>query len=76
MVESGDVHVPFALTGDSVTYYAGLVTGFGKRVIHGHSKPGSHYTYKASVSEHAEFTLDEKNFSKRHCRDAEHEVSL
>jgi hypothetical protein len=59
---STNVKIPFALTGEAVTYYSALVTGFGKQVIIGYVKPDSHFTYKASVSQHAEFTLDEKKF--------------
>lgn len=61
-MESGDVHIPHALTGEAVTYYSALVTDCGKRVVKGYLKPSSYFAYKASVAEHAEFTLDDKNF--------------
>jgi hypothetical protein len=61
-MESVNVKIPFALTGDAVTYYSDLVTGFGKQAMKRYSKPGSNFTYSASVSHHAEFTVDEKKF--------------
>ncbi len=60
--QSVGVNIPFALTGEAVTYYSDLVTGYGKQVMNRYSKPGSHFTYSASVSRHLEFTLDEKTF--------------
>lgn len=61
-IESLNVKIPFALTGDAVTYYSELITGYGKKVMNRYSKPGSNFSYSATVSQHAAFTLDEKTF--------------
>lgn len=60
--ESLNVKIPFALTGDAVTYYSDLITSYGKQVMNRYSKPGSSFTYSASVSQHTEFAIDEKTF--------------
>lgn len=60
--ETLGVKIPFAVTGAAVTYYTDLVTGFGKLAMKRYSKPSSNFAYNASVSQHAEYTIDEKTF--------------
>ncbi len=61
-MESEDVKIPFALTGDTVTFYSGLVTGYGMQKAQRFIKPSSHFSYNATVSQQDKFTLDEKTF--------------
>lgn len=57
-----NVKIPYALTADAVTYYQELVTGFGKQAMKRYSNPGSRFSYSATVSQHATYTLDQKTY--------------
>jgi hypothetical protein len=62
MGESLNVRLPFALTGEAVAYYAGLVEGFRELELKRFTKPGSHFGYRASVRATGLLELDGKTF--------------
>jgi hypothetical protein len=60
--EQFGIRIPYAVTGDAVTYYAGLVTGYGKTRMKRYAEPSSALKYTATVKRHERFELDSKNW--------------
>ena len=60
--EQFGVRIPYAVTVDAVTYYAGLVTGYGKTRMKRYAEPSSALKYTATVKRHERFELDSKNW--------------
>ncbi len=56
------LRIPYAITGDAVTYYSGIVAGYAKKGFKSYAKPSSRLNYQASVQFHGEFKLDGKTF--------------
>lgn len=56
------IRIPYAITGDAVTYYSGILTAYAKKGFKSYSKPSSSLSYQASVRFHEEFKLDGKVF--------------
>ncbi len=60
--EQFGIHLPYAVTGDAVTYYTGLVTGYGKTRMKRYAEPSSALKYTAAVKRHEGFELDGKTW--------------
>ncbi|OYV07235.1 MAG: hypothetical protein CFE26_02030 [Verrucomicrobiales bacterium VVV1] len=56
------LRIPYAITGDAVSYYSGIVTEYAKKGFKSYAKPSSRLNYQASVQFHEEFKLDGKTF--------------
>jgi len=56
------LRMPYAVTGDAITYYSGIVAGYAKMAFKSYAKPSSHLNYQAGVQFHEEFKLDGKTF--------------
>lgn len=56
------LRIPYAITGDAITYYSGIVTEYAKKGFKSYAKPSSRFNYQASVQFHEEFKLDGKTF--------------
>ena len=56
------LRIPYAITGDAVTYYSGIVAEYAKKGFKSYAKPSSRLNYQASVQFHEEFKLDGKTF--------------
>jgi hypothetical protein len=54
------IRIPFAITGEAVTYHSALIEGYGKQELVRFIEPSSNLDYHATVAHHAEFTLDGK----------------
>lgn len=64
--EQFGIRIPYAVTGDAVTYYAGLVTGYGKTRMKRYAEPSSALKYVAAVKRHERFELDGKTWQNVH----------
>jgi hypothetical protein len=60
--EQFGIRLPYAVTGDAVTYYTGLVTGYGKTRMKRYAEPSSALKYTAAVKRHERFELDGKSW--------------
>jgi hypothetical protein len=60
------IRIPFAITGDAVSYYSDLVEKYGKRTFNRYVEPSSRLEYNATVKLHKEFKLDGKTFLNVH----------
>jgi hypothetical protein len=60
--EQFGIRIPYAVTGDAVTYYSGLVTGYGKMRMKRYAEPSSALKYTAAVKRHERFEVDGKNW--------------
>jgi hypothetical protein len=60
--EQFGIRLPYAVTGDAVTYYTGLVTGYGKTRMKRYAEPSSALKYTAAVTRHERFELEGKNW--------------
>jgi len=60
--EQFGIRIPYAVTGDAVTYYTGLVTGYGKTRMKRYAEPSSALKYAAAVKRHERFELDGKTW--------------
>ncbi len=60
--EQFGIRLPYAVTGDAVTYYTGVVTGYGKMSMKRYAEPSSALKYTASVKRHERFELDGKSW--------------
>jgi hypothetical protein len=60
------IRIPFAITADAVAYYSELVGKYGKQPFNRHAQPSSRLDYRAGVSFHKEFKIDEKTFHDVH----------
>jgi hypothetical protein len=60
--EQFGIRIPYAVTGDAVTYYAGLVAGYGKTPMKRYAEPSSALKYTAAVKRQERFELDGKNW--------------
>ncbi len=60
--ETLGTRIPYAITGDAVTYYSGVVTALAGKAFKSYAKPSSRLDYHASVEFHKEFKLDGKTF--------------
>ena len=60
--EQFGIRLPYAVTGDAVTYYTGLVTGYGKTRMKRYAEPSSALKYTAGVTRHERFELDGKSW--------------
>lgn len=56
------LRIPYAITGDAVTYYSGIVAEYAKKGFKSYAKPSSRLSYQATVQFHEEFKLDGKTF--------------
>lgn len=60
------IRIPFAITGDAVTYYSDLVTGYGKQKLSRYLQPSSSLKYEAGVKFHKSFEIGGKTFEEVH----------
>jgi len=60
--EQFGIRLPYAVTGDAVTYYTSLVTGYGKTRMKRYAEPSSALKYTAAVKRHERFELDGKSW--------------
>ena len=60
--EQFGIRLPYTVTGDAVTYYTGLVTGYGKTRMKRYAEPSSALKYTAAVKRHERFELDGKSW--------------
>ena len=60
--EQFGIRLPYAVTGDAVTYYTGLVTGYGMTRMKRYAEPSSALKYTAAVERHERFGLDGKSW--------------
>ncbi len=60
--EQFGIRLPYAVTGDAVTYYTGLVTGYGKTRMKRYAEPSSALKYTAAVKPHERFEMDGKSW--------------
>jgi len=58
------LRIPYAITGDAVTYYSGIVADYAKKEFKSYARPSSRLNYHASVRFHEEFKLDGKTFKE------------
>jgi hypothetical protein len=56
------IKIPFAITGEAVTYYSELVAGYGKTAMKRYSEPNSNFSYEVRVAKLAEFSIEGKVF--------------
>ena len=56
------IRIPFAITGDAVTYYSDLVGNYGKQALKRYAEPSSSLNYHATVKFQKEFKLGETSF--------------
>jgi len=56
------LRIPYAITGDAITYYSGIVADYAKKGFKSYAKPCSRLNYQAGVQFHEEFKLDGKTF--------------
>ena len=60
--EQFGIRLPYAVTGDAVTYYTGLVTGYAKTRMKRYAEPSSALKYTAAVTRHERFELEGKSW--------------
>ena len=60
--EQFGIRLPYTVTGDAVTYYTGLVTGYSKTRMKRYAEPSSALKYTAAVKRHERFELDGKSW--------------
>ena len=60
--ENLGIRIPYAITGDAVTYYSELVASNAKKAFKSYGEPSSRLDYHAGVKFHKEFKLDDKTF--------------
>jgi hypothetical protein len=60
--EQFGIRIPYAVTGDAVTYYTGLVVGYGKARMKRYAEPSSALKYTAAVKRQDRFELDGKTW--------------
>jgi hypothetical protein len=60
------VRIPYAVTRDAVTYYAGLVRSYGRQSMKRFTEPTSEFNYHAGIQFHADFTHEGKSFTNVH----------
>ncbi len=60
--EQFGIRIPYAVTGDAVSYYTGLVTSYGKTSMKRYAEPSSALKYTASVTRQERFELDGKSW--------------
>jgi len=57
------LRIPYALTGDALAYFTGLVRKYGKESFTRYSEPSSRVAYTAKVAAHASFTHGKETFA-------------
>jgi hypothetical protein len=57
------LRIPYALTGEAVTYFTELVRKYGKESFTRYSEPSSRVAYTAKVAEHESFTHGKETFA-------------
>ena len=55
--------IPYAITGDAITYYSDIVTSHAKKAFKSYAMPSSRLDYQAGVQFHKEFKIDGKTFT-------------
>lgn len=55
--------IPYAITGDAITYYSDVVANHAKKAFKSYAMPSSKLDYQAAVQLHKEFKIDDKTFT-------------
>jgi len=58
--------IPYAITSEAVDYFTELVGKFQEQSVERYIEPSSHFSYRASVTFHENFTLNDTNLANVH----------